>query len=97
MTQERSRITVLKLCAESARIPGEPVDRTGFPTEVPRTWILTTRGRALSQKSQRASIAAIDGVDAIIPVDACHEPMFSHPKQLAQILLDRYRLFELAD
>ncbi|MBJ7336478.1 alpha/beta hydrolase [Mycolicibacterium sp.] len=91
MTREQSQLTMSKLCAESARIPGEPVDRSGFPAEVPRTWILTTRDRALSVKSQHASIAALGGVGEVIPIAACHELMFSHPERLAQILLERCR------
>jgi len=89
MTREQSRMTMSALCAESPRIPGEPVDRTGLPDDVPRTWILTTRDRALSQKSQQRSMAAIGGVQEIISIDACHELMFSHPERLAQILLER--------
>ena len=95
MTEDQRRLTMSKLCAESARIPGEPVDRSGFPTEVPRTWIMTTRDRALSVKSQRASIAAIGGVQNLIAMNACHELMFSHPERLAEILLDRCRLRQL--
>jgi pimeloyl-ACP methyl ester carboxylesterase len=93
MTREQSRLTMSMLCAESPRIPGEPVDRSGLPDDVPRTWILTTRDRALSQKSQRASIAALGGVQQVISIDACHELMFSHPERLAQILLERCRLY----
>jgi pimeloyl-ACP methyl ester carboxylesterase len=92
MTREQRKLTMSKLCAESPRIPGESVDRHGMPDDVPRTWILTTRDRALSQKSQQASIAALGGVGEIIPIDACHEVMFSHPERLAQVLLERCRL-----
>jgi pimeloyl-ACP methyl ester carboxylesterase len=92
MTPQQRRLTMSRLHAESARIPGEPVDRSGLPADVPRTWILTTRDRALSVASQHASIAALGGVDTVIPLDACHELMFSHPKQLAQILVERCRL-----
>ena len=92
MTPAQRRLTMSKLHAESARIPGEPVDRSAFPTDVPRTWILTTRDRALSVKSQHASIAALGGVQDVISVDACHEVMFSHPEHLAQILVERCRL-----
>ena len=92
MTREQRRLTMSKLCAESARIPAEPVDRSGLPDGVPRTWILTTRDRALSVKSQHASIAALGGVGEVIPIEACHELMFSHPERLAQLLLERCRL-----
>ncbi len=92
MTKEQRRLTASKLYTESARIPGEPVNRSGFPDEVPRTWILTTRDRALSNKSQHASIAAIGGVQEVIPIEACHDVMFSHPELLAQLLLERCRL-----
>jgi pimeloyl-ACP methyl ester carboxylesterase len=81
-----------KLCAESPRIPGESVDRSAMPDDVPRTWILTTRDRALSQKSQLRSMAALGGVQDVISIDACHELMFSHPERLATILLERCRL-----
>jgi pimeloyl-ACP methyl ester carboxylesterase len=92
MSPAQRRLTMSKLHAESARIPGEPVDRSGLPVDVPRTWILTTRDRALSVASQHASIAALGGVNTVIPIDACHELMFSHPEQLAEILLERCRL-----
>jgi pimeloyl-ACP methyl ester carboxylesterase len=92
MTREQRRLAMSRLYAEAARIPAEPVDRSGFPDDVPRTWILTTRDRALSQKSQRASMAALGGVQEVLPIDACHDVMFSHPEQLARILLDRCRL-----
>src|SRR3977135_708142 len=92
MTKEQRRLTVSKLYTESARIPGEPVDRSGFPDDVPRTWILTTRDRALSNRSQHASMAALGGVQEVIPIEACHDVMFSHPELLAQLLLDRCRL-----
>ena len=92
MTREQSRLTMSKLCAESPRIPGESVDRSAMPDDVPRTWILTTRDRALSQKSQHRSMAALGGVQDVISIDACHELMFSHPERLATILLERCRL-----
>ena len=92
MTREQRRLTMSRLYAEAARIPAEPVDRSGFPDDVPRTWVLTTRDRALSQKSQHASMAALGGVQEVLPIDACHDVMFSHPEQLARILLERCRL-----
>jgi pimeloyl-ACP methyl ester carboxylesterase len=92
MTRAQRQFTLSRLYAESARIPAEPVDRSRLPDDVPRTWILTTRDRALSQKSQQASIAALGGVQDVIPIDACHEVMISHPEVLAGILIKRCRL-----
>lgn len=92
MTAEQRRFTLSRLYPESARIPAEPVDRSGLPDEVPRTWILTTRDRALSVASQRASIEALGGVEKVIEIEACHEVMISHPELLAQILVQRCRL-----
>jgi pimeloyl-ACP methyl ester carboxylesterase len=91
MTREQRRFTLSRLQPESARVPAEPVDRSGLPDEVPRTWILTTRDRALSVSSQRRSIEALGGVQTLIPVDACHEVMISHPEVLAHILIQRCR------
>ncbi len=92
MTPEQRRLTMSKLYVESSRIPGESVDRSGIPEDVPRAWIMTTRDRALSVASQRASIAALGGAQAVIPINACHDVMFSHPELLAQILIERCRL-----
>jgi hypothetical protein len=83
-----------RLCAESARIPGQNVSRRGMPDDVPRTWILTLRDRALSQKSQRRSIAALGGVQTIVEMDTCHDLMVSEPERLAEILVDRCRRYQ---
>ena len=56
MTPQQRRFTLAHLYPESARIGAEPVDRSDLPDDVPRTWILTTRDRALSVSSQQASI-----------------------------------------
>lgn len=92
MTRAQRQFTMSRLYAESARIPAEPVDRSGLPDEVPRTWILTTHDRALSLNSQLASITALGGVQDVIPVDACHDVMISHPEQMARILIERCRV-----
>lgn len=91
MTGAQRRAAMSKLYTESSRVPGEPVDRSGLPEDIPRTWIMTTRDRALSVASQHASIAALGGVQKMITIDACHEVMFSHPEQLARTLIERCR------
>ena len=94
MTREQRTFTLSRLYPESARIPAEPVDRSSLPGDVRRTWILTTRDRALSVQSQRDSINALGGVHQEIPVAACHELMISHPEVLARILIERCRSWQ---
>lgn len=77
--------------SSSPRVATEVVFRRDMPTDVPRTWILTLRDRALSVKSQRRSIEAIGGVQTVIPMDTCHDPMVSEPELLAELLVDRCR------
>jgi hypothetical protein len=92
MTRAQRRFALSRLCTEAARIAAETVDRTDLPDDVPRTWILTTRDRALSVRSQRDSIEALGGVQTLISVAACHDLMFSHPRWLATTLIERCRL-----
>jgi hypothetical protein len=73
-----------KLYPESLRILTEIVSRRGMPDDVPRTWILTRRDRALAPKLQRKYIEAIGGVQTLIEIETCHCLMVSEPKRLAQ-------------
>ena len=71
----------------------EKVSRQGLPDDVPRTWILTLRDRALSAKMQRRYIEALGGVQTLIEMDTCHCLMVSEPERLARILVERCRLY----
>jgi pimeloyl-ACP methyl ester carboxylesterase len=82
-----------RLCPDSSRITVEKVSRRGMPHEVPRTWILTLRDRTHSAKVQQASIEALGGVQTIIEMDTCHGLMVSEPEHLAEILVERCRLY----
>ena len=93
MSRAQRRFIAGRLCAESARIPAENVSRQGMPDDVPRTWILTLRDRALSVKSQRRSIEAIGGAQTIIEMDTCDDLMVSEPGRLAEILVERCRRY----
>jgi hypothetical protein len=64
-----------------------------MPDDIPRTWILARRDRALSVKSQLRGIEAIGGVQTLIAVDICHCLMVSEPARLAEILVERCRLY----
>lgn len=90
----RRRFMTSKLYAESLRILTEKVSRRGMPDDIPRTWILTLRDRALAPKVQRKYIEALGGVQTLTEIDTCHCLMVSEPQRLAQILVERCRLYE---
>jgi pimeloyl-ACP methyl ester carboxylesterase len=92
MTRTQRRFTLSRMHAEAATIITESVDRSELPEDVPRTWILTLRDHALFQATQFRSIAALGGVQTVIPVDTCHDLMISEPRLLAEILIERCRL-----
>jgi pimeloyl-ACP methyl ester carboxylesterase len=87
------RFMLERLCSDSPRVATEVVSRRDMPDDVPRTWILTLRDRALSVKSQRRSIAALGGVQTVIPMDTCHDMMVSEPELLAELLIERCRRY----
>jgi pimeloyl-ACP methyl ester carboxylesterase len=94
MTPEQRRFTLARSCQESPSVMIEKVDRSGMPDDVPRTWILTQRDRsAVSMKIQHECIAALGGVQALIEIDTCHMLMVSEPERLADILVERCRLY----
>jgi pimeloyl-ACP methyl ester carboxylesterase len=82
-----------KVYPESARMLAEKVSRHGMPDDVPRTWILTLRDRALSANMQRQYVDALGGVQTLIAMDTCHCLMVSEPERLAEILVERCRLY----
>jgi pimeloyl-ACP methyl ester carboxylesterase len=89
----RRRFMTGKLYAESLRILTEKVSRRGMPDDIPRTWILTRRDRALASKLQRKYIDSLGGVQTLIEIDTCHMVMVSEPERLAQVLVERCRLY----
>ncbi len=91
MTRDQRRFTMSRIYPEAVTIIAEPVDRGDLPNDVPRTWILTLRDHALFRRTQLRSIAALGGVQTLIPVDTCHDLMISEPRLLAEILVERCR------
>jgi pimeloyl-ACP methyl ester carboxylesterase len=89
--RKRRRSMAGRLYPESSRIFLEKVTRRDMP-DIPRTWILTLRDRTHSTKQQRASIAALGGVETVVPIDTCHGLMVSEPERLAEILVERCRV-----
>ena len=93
VSRARRRVALDRLCTDSVRVIAESVSRVGMPDEVPRTWIMTQRDRSLSTKSQLASIDALGGVQTVIRLDTCHSLMVSEPERLAELLVERCRLY----
>lgn len=83
-----------RLYPESGSILAERISAADRSDDIPRTWILTTRDRAVSVKAQRQSMRAIGGVQAQVSIDTCHDLMISEPERLAEILVERCRLYE---
>jgi pimeloyl-ACP methyl ester carboxylesterase len=75
------------------RLLTEKMSRRGMPIDIPRTWILTLRDRAHPPQAQRKYIEALGGVQTLIEINTCHMLMDSEPEQLAQILIERCRLY----
>ncbi len=93
MTREQRAFVLSRLCGEAANVIFESVDRSGLPDDVPRTWIMTLRDHALSMRQQLAAVESLGGVDTMICLDGCHNVMVSNPAGLAEILIDRCRLW----
>jgi pimeloyl-ACP methyl ester carboxylesterase len=92
MTPEQRRFAMSRLYLESVNVIVEAVDRSDMPDDVPRTWIMTLRDRALSARQQHDCMTALGGVDTVIRLDTCHDAMISRPERLAAILAERCRL-----
>jgi pimeloyl-ACP methyl ester carboxylesterase len=92
MTRDQRRMALSRLHLESPRIIVEPVDRCALPANIPRTWVMTLRDRAVSVRQQHDGIRALGGVDSVVFVDTCHDVMYSEPNWLATTLLERCRV-----
>jgi pimeloyl-ACP methyl ester carboxylesterase len=91
MSKDQRVYALARIYGESPRVIAEAVDRRDLPDEVPRTYIMTLRDRALSVRQQRGCIFALGGVDTLICIDTCHDLMYSEPGRLAEILIERCR------
>jgi pimeloyl-ACP methyl ester carboxylesterase len=70
------------LCAESAALVTSS-STVRLPPTVPTSWILTEHDQALPPRLQRKFIRELGGVDTVAAIDSGHEPMFTHPRELA--------------
>lgn len=92
VSPHRRQFMTGRLYPESLRILTEKVSWLGMADDIPRTWLLTLRDRALAPKVQRKYMESIGGVQTLIEVDTCHCLMVSEPELLAKILVERCRL-----
>lgn len=92
MTFDQRQFVLSRIYPEYPNVVIERVDRSNLPDDVPRTWILTLRDRALSVRQQRYCIKALGGVDTVFSIDTCHDLMVSESEGLARILVQRCRL-----
>ncbi|MEV0669280.1 alpha/beta hydrolase [Mycobacterium sp. NPDC050441] len=85
----RDQITFARarLYTESRRVLTDAIDLHGLAEDIPRTWILTLRDRALPPRRQFRCIADLGGVDSVCEIDSCHDAMIDKPDRLAQLLI----------
>lgn len=89
MSRDQCRYAASRLYLESRRVLTEQVDHGALPADLIRTWVMTLRDRALTVRLQRQCISAIGGVDYVVEIDTCHDVIFSEPRRLAEILVER--------
>lgn len=87
-SKEHKQFTHSCLCEESPKVTAEPVDRSDYPN-VPATWVLPLRDRAVNPAAQRRFIDNLGGVDEVVEIDACHNVMVTEPEAVAEIILSR--------
>ena len=71
------------VCADSSVLV-KGVSTEQLPASLHKSWILPTHDRALPPRLQRRFIEGIGGVDNLATIDAGHEVMITHPRELAR-------------
>jgi pimeloyl-ACP methyl ester carboxylesterase len=87
MTKAQTTRTLAELVPEAIGPLREAVSRTGMPQDVPRTWILSLRDRAIPVFVARRQIRNLGGA-RVLPLEAGHHPFTTQPAALA-VLLNR--------
>ena len=81
-TPEQRDAMRANLCADSAALV-TGISTARLPQTVGKSWILTEHDRALPPRLQRRFIRELGGVDTLATIDSGHEAMFTHPRELA--------------
>lgn len=93
----RQRETMMaNICPESSALITEPIT-TLLPGDLRKAWVIPTRDRAMPPARQRRWIANMGGVDQLRTIDASHELMFTHPAELAAVLVELLQDQPIAD
>ena len=86
----QTRLVLDNAGTEAAQVMVEPVDRSGIPPELPKTYVRLTDDHALPTKAQDASIAALRAVPGgtvkVVELDSGHNVMISRPADLTAIV-----------
>jgi pimeloyl-ACP methyl ester carboxylesterase len=85
-THEQRHAIQANVCADSSALV-KNVTTEPLPASLRKSWILTTRDRALPPHLQRRFIRDMGGVDTVTTIDSGHEVMFTHPDELANQIL----------
>lgn len=89
MTGAQRAFVLDNLCADAPWLVTEPVSRAGLAPEIERTWVLTTRDKAVPLAQQRRNIDNLDrlgGATGVVEIDSCHDVMVSEPTRLAEVI-----------
>jgi pimeloyl-ACP methyl ester carboxylesterase len=85
MDAVQTRFVLDNLCPEAPGPLSEPMRLAGLAQPVPRTYVKLLRDATLSQELQDAVIARLGDAE-VRTLDACHDVMISHPRELAELL-----------
>jgi pimeloyl-ACP methyl ester carboxylesterase len=90
MNAAQTRFVLDHFGGDAVQVMLEPVDRSGIPAAIAKTYVRLRRDNALTPAAQDASIAALEAVPggrvAIVDLDTGHNVMISHPADLAAVL-----------
>jgi pimeloyl-ACP methyl ester carboxylesterase len=75
-----------QLCPEPTEVLTERVSRKGVPPDVPTTYIMCFRDRALTPRRQRRQIANLGRPTQVLGLDSDHDAFASAPRELALLL-----------
>ena len=88
MTAPQRELVLTQLCDESSRLDRAPVRSAGLLDPARTAWVLPRRDRTVRPRTQRATVERL-GIDDVTEIDAGHDLMVSHPRELAAILAHR--------